>query len=123
MKYRFYNYNKIHEIDKKPIQIPCIDIEDAARYGWFFLDEISNLSANIEYMDEIVDLLEQVLSGKTEDYPGFGYEVYMISCDMHEAKVLNLFEGERVEAVMPTQEIYRLMKDWRDYVVENSPNG
>lgn len=97
---------------------PLLDIENQEKYGWYFYDEINNLSSNLDYVKEIVSKLEAVLNGELEFYEGFGYEVYMIECDIEKAVVKNIFEDDKVDAVIPTQELYELMRDWRDYLIE-----
>lgn len=97
---------------------PLLDIENQEKYGWFFYDEINNLSSNLDYVKEIVLKLEAVLSGELKFYEGFGYEVYMIECDKKNAVVKNIFEDDKVDAIIPTQELYELMRDWRDYLID-----
>jgi hypothetical protein len=97
---------------------PLLNIENQENYGWLFYDEINNLSSNIDYVKEIVSKLEAVLSGELNFYEGFGYEVYMIECDKEKAVVKNIFENDQIDAVIPTQEVYEMMRDWRDYLIE-----
>ncbi|NOS90691.1 MAG: hypothetical protein HOP30_02105 [Cyclobacteriaceae bacterium] len=115
MKYKFniHKYSTPNGIEKER---PIVDIENPIQYGWFFYDEINNLSFNPDYVKEIVSKLEEVLSGKLKNYDGFGYEMYMIECDKENAKVKNIFEGGKVDAVIPTAEVYELMREWRDYI-------
>ncbi|KOY84541.1 hypothetical protein AD998_20320 [bacterium 336/3] len=118
MDYKFYTYNFRNTVNEKFIEVPSINIENASEFGYFFLDEISNLYSNLEYINEIVDKIDKVLNGSVDFYEGFGYKVYMIQCDKNIAKVVNLFENEKIEAEIPTIEIYALMKDWRDYLIK-----
>ena len=97
---------------------PLLEINDQEKYGWHFIDEINNLSSNLGYVKEIVSYLDALLKGEIDFYEGFGYEVYMIECDKESAKVKNVFEDDKIEAVIPTQDIYKLMRDWRDYLIE-----
>jgi hypothetical protein len=97
---------------------PLLDIENQEKYGWYFYDEINNLSSNLAYVKEIVLKLEAVLNGELEFYEGFGYEMYMIECDKEKAVVKNIFEDDKVDAIIPTQEVYELMRDWRDYLID-----
>jgi hypothetical protein len=116
MKYNFrvYKYNDaITGIERK---IPTIDIEESLKYGRYFIDEISNLYSNLDYVKEIVIKLESLLKGEALFYEGFGFEVYMIECTKEVARVKNIFEDDQIEAEIPTQEVYQLMKDWRDYL-------
>ncbi len=96
---------------------PLLDIENQEKYGWYFYDEINNLSSNLDYIKEIVSKLEAVLSGELKFYEGFGYEVYMIECDKENATVKNIFEDDKIDAIIPTVEVYELMRDWRDYLI------
>jgi hypothetical protein len=116
----------IHKyIDSKGIERirPIIDIENALDYGWFFYDEINNLSSNICYVKEIVDKLEKLSKGEIDYYEGFGYEVYMIECKKEISQVIDTFDGWKVVAEIPTQEVYELMRDWRDYLIEWETNN
>ena len=36
-------------------------------------------------------------------------------CDREKAVVKNVYEDYRIEAVLPIEEIYELMRDWRDF--------
>ena len=96
---------------------PLLEIENQKDYGWYFVDEINYLSSNLDYIKEIVEKLETVLSGELQYYNGFGFEVYMIECDIKNAIVKNISENDQVEAIIPTQKVYELMRDWRDYLI------
>jgi hypothetical protein len=85
------------------------------------LDGLSELGSCENYI-EIVMSLEQVLAGKLERY-NFGYEVYMIECKKEISKVIDTFDGWKVVAEIPTQEVYELMRDWRDYLIEWETNN
>ncbi len=102
----------------KEFSNPLVNIENKEKYGWFFQDEIQNLSLNVPYLKEISEKLGALMSGKSSFYEGFGHQVYMIECDKKQAKVKNMQEGEAVEATIPTKDIYRLIKDWYQYVVD-----
>ena len=73
-------------------------------------------SCEFSYLQKIVDQLSELLENKISHYD-FGFEVYNFDCTKDECKVLNTFEGWKVECVIPTQEIYQLLKDWRDYLI------
>lgn len=118
MKYQFRVNNYIDHRSGLQKSNPLLEIEEAQKYGWFFIDEINNLSSNLDYVKEIVLKLEAVLNGEVDFYEGFGFEVYMIECDRDNATVKNIFENDTIEAVIPTQEVYELMRDWRDYLIE-----
>ena len=114
MKFRFYINSFVdHRINKK-IEIPSIEIIDSLKYGECFNSEVANLS--LEYLNEIVPSLEQVLSGVIERYD-FGYEVYSIECTKEISKVMDISDNWKAIAEIQTQEIYELMKDWRNYRV------
>ena len=117
MKYKFNKHKK--EIRKEPFEqkeVPVVEIDNASLYGDFFDSEINHIE--MDYAEEIVEKIEEVLSGKINFYEGFGFELYMIECDREKAVVKNIFEDDRVEAVIPIQEVYELMRDWRDYLRE-----
>ncbi len=97
---------------------PLLSINEQEKYGYYFIDEINNLSSNLDYIKEIVSKLEAVLSEELIFYEGFGYEVYMIECDKEKATVKNIFEDDKIDAVIPTIEVYELMRDWKDYLIE-----
>ena len=88
-------------------------IENSEKYGSFFQDEIDHLS--LDYVEEIVGEIEAVLNGEVDFYEGFGFEVYMIECDREKAVVKNVYEDDKVEAIIPIEEVYELMRDWRDF--------
>lgn len=104
-------------------KFPIFILYDESIYGEFFVSEIINLSSDIEYVTEIVDKLYLLKNGKLDFYEGFGFEIYMIVCDKENANVVNIFEGDRVEATLPTIELYEFMKDWRDYLLEWNKNN
>ncbi len=70
---------------------------------------------DLEYAEEIVSSIEMLLGGKVDFYEGFGFEVYMIECDREKAVVKNVYEDDQVEAIIPIEEVYELMRDWRDF--------
>ncbi|GET46200.1 hypothetical protein [Capnocytophaga felis] len=115
MKYSFNIHKYLTPTGLKK-ERPIIDIDNSSQYGWYFYDEINNLSSDFDYVEEIVEKIEDVLSGKTDFYEGFGFELYMIECDREKAVVKNIFEDDKVEAIIPIQEVYELMRDWRDYL-------
>ena len=99
--------------DGRKNSYPSVVIENSEKYGSFFQDEIHNLS--LDYVEEIVGEIEAVLNDEVDFYEGFGFEVYMIECDREKAVVKNVYEDDRVEAVIPIEEVYELMRDWRDF--------
>ena len=64
---------------------------------------------------EIVSSIEMLLGGEVDFYEGFGFEMYMIECDREKAVVKNVYEDDKVEAIIPIEEVYELMRDWRDF--------
>jgi hypothetical protein len=117
MKYSFNKGEIISPVGIKS-EFPTIMIEDSQKYGEYFASEIFNLYRNLDYVREIVSKLEEVLNGDINFYEGFGFEVYMIECDKDNAVVKNIFEDDKVDAIIPTQEVYELMRDWRDYLID-----
>lgn len=114
-----YNFiiNKYIEDNTKQIRVnPLIVIKNSEKYGYFFETELNNLE--LDYVEEIVEKIEEILNGKTDFYEGFGFELYMIECDRENAVVKNIFENDKIEAIIPIQEVYELMRDWRDYLKE-----
>jgi hypothetical protein len=63
-----------------------------------------------------VSKLEALLNGETTFYESFGFEVYMIEFNQELAKVINIFDNDKIEAEIPRREIYELMGDWKDYL-------
>jgi hypothetical protein len=119
MKYKFYEYQRNDALRPQDNhRQPCVEIENSLNYGWLFGAEINNLYSNVEYVKEIVSKLDEVLNGDINFYDGFGFEVYMIECDKDNAFVKNIFEDDKVDAIIPTQEVYELMRDWRDYLID-----
>jgi len=116
MKYWFTVHRYTDNRDGLEKQVPLLNIHEPEKYGWFFLNEIANLSYTPGYLKEIVSKLEALLNGETTFYEGFGFEVYMIECNQEIAKVINIFDNDKVEAEIPTREIYELMRDWKDYL-------
>ena len=39
----------------------------------------------------------------------------MVECDRDKAVVKNVYENDQVEAIIPIEEVYELMRDWRDF--------
>jgi hypothetical protein len=76
-------------------------------------------SCNFEYLEEIVENLASVKSGELEQYD-FGYEIYSLECRKEISQVIDTFNDWKCIAEIPTQEVYILMKNWRDYLIENS---
>ena len=99
--------------DGRKNSYPSVVIKDSEKHGSFFQDEIHNLS--LDYVEEIVGEIEAVLNGEVDFYEGFGFEVYMVECDRDKAVVKNVYENDKVEAIIPIEEVYELMRDWRDF--------
>jgi hypothetical protein len=72
-------------------------------------------SCNYEYLQEIIMNLTKVKSGEIEQYD-FGYEVFTLECQKEISKIIDTFDDWKCIAEVPTQEIYNLMKDWKDYL-------
>ncbi|MFJ1429672.1 hypothetical protein ACILE2_02555 [Capnocytophaga canimorsus] len=117
MKYRFGKGEIVSPLGIKSVYATISYIENDSKYGCYFWAEVNNIK-DLEYTEEIVEKIEEVLSGKTDFYEGFGFELYMIECDREKAIVKNIFEDDKVEAIIPIQEVYELMRDWRDYLRE-----
>ena len=98
--------------DGRKNSYPSVVIENSEKYGSFFLDEINHLS--LDYVEDVGEI-EAVLNGEVDFYEGFGFEMYMIECDREKAVVKNVYEDDRVEAIIPIEEVYELMRDWRDF--------
>jgi hypothetical protein len=115
MEYTFEIYKYYDERDGLSKESPLLHIENQERYGDYFLTEISNL--RFQYLEEIVPSLEKVINGEVEQYD-FGYEVYFIECRKDVSQVIDTYDGWRSIAEIPTEEIYELMRDWRDYLIQ-----
>lgn len=115
MKYKIENYEYFDERAGMKKIVPSLYIEDHEQYGDYFLTEILNLS--LEYLNEIVSSLEQVFEGKEEQYD-FGYEVYSIECKKDISQVIDTFNDWKCIAEIPTEELYELTRDWRDYLIK-----
>lgn len=116
MKHKFEKYNYFDERDKLHKSTSIIVIENEENYGEHFSTEILNL--NLDYLQEIVTSLEQVLSGELQEYD-FGYEVYSIECKEETSVILDLFNHWESIAEITTQELYELMRDWRNHLIKN----
>jgi len=66
-------------------------------------------------LKKIIPSIEMLLRGEVDFYEGFGFEMYMIECDREKAVVKNVYEDDQVEAIIPIEEVYELMRDWRDF--------
>jgi hypothetical protein len=102
LEYKFY-YNEAGN----PRLLVLEDLYDLSELG----------SCQGKYLDEIVISLENLLHEKLEEFD-FGYEVYSIDCRKDTALVIDLFEKGEVVAEIPTVEVYQMMKDWRDFLIE-----
>lgn len=77
------------------------------------LNELGSL--NYEYLLEIIENLEKVKSGKLEEYE-FGYEAYSIECKKEISQIIDTHDNWKSIAQILTEDVYRLMKDWKDYL-------
>ncbi|PIF33829.1 hypothetical protein CLU81_4454 [Flavobacterium sp. 9] len=117
MKYKFEQHNYFDKNDNLNKSTSLLIIEDQENYGEHFSTEILNLK--LDYLEEIVKSLEKVLSGELLYYD-FGYEVYSIECKKEISQVIDTYNYWKCIAEIPTQEIYELMKDWKNYLIANS---
>jgi hypothetical protein len=117
MKYHFELRKYFDERDGLNKEIPSFIIENQEQYGFYFYDEIKNL--NFNYIEEIVPSLEKVLKGELEQYD-FGYEVYSIDCRKDVSQVIDTYNEWKSIAEIPTQDIYELMRDWKNYLLDYS---
>jgi hypothetical protein len=78
-------------------------------------------SCELSYLKIIVDQLSELLEGRISNY-NFGFEVYNIDCTKDECKVLNTFEGWKVEHMLSTKEIYLLINDWINFLNKINEN-
>lgn len=95
---------------------PALNIGHHEQYGEFFNDEVMHLN-NLEYLEEIVEQLSLIRSGKIENYD-FGFEVYNIKCSLAEVSVVDIYDGDLEVATIPFTEVYQLMTDWRNWVAK-----
>ncbi|KFF04530.1 hypothetical protein [Flavobacterium reichenbachii] len=117
MKYKFEKYNYFDERDHINKSTAIILIENEENYGEHFSTEIKNLK--IDYLNEIVVFLEQVLSGELQYYD-FGYEVYSIECKKEISLVIDTYNDCKCISEIKTKEIYEFMRDWRNYIIEDT---
>ncbi|MCC9064164.1 hypothetical protein [Flavobacterium piscisymbiosum] len=117
MKYKFEKYNYLDERDNLNKSTSIILIENEEKYGEHFSTEIKNLK--FDYLNKIVVSLEQVLSGELEYYD-FGYEVYSIECKKETSFVIDTYDDWKCISEITTQEIYDFIRDWRNYIIEDS---
>lgn len=99
--------------------VPVIELENSESYGWFFLDEIQNLSRNIDYLREIVKNMEGLLAGDIDNMPWFGFHTYSFACNENLCRVLNILEDETLEAEIATSELFQFLRDWLDFIELN----
>lgn len=116
MKYKFEKYNYFDERDQLYKSRSILLIESEQDYGEHFSTEILNL--NLDYLQEIEISLEQLLLGNLNEYY-FGYEVYSIECKKETSVILDLFNDWKLIAEITTQELYEIIRDWRNYLIEN----
>lgn len=71
--------------------------------------------AGVNYIIKVVENLEAVLRGEMQEHE-FGYD-YTIVDFRKEVSVVNYdFFGSEIE--IESESLYRLMRDWRDYLIE-----
>ncbi|QFR38742.1 hypothetical protein A9Q91_00720 [Candidatus Gracilibacteria bacterium 28_42_T64] len=80
-------------------------------------------SCKHKYIREVVSELEKIKKGEIEKY-SFGYDITTIYC--YAGKENAVIEYEKIDPVtykginkrieIPFENIYSLMKDWRDYI-------
>ena len=116
MKYKFEKYDYLDERDNINKSTSIILIENEENYGDHFSTEIKNLK--LDYLNEIVVSLEQVLSGELEQYD-FGYEIYSIECKKETSFVIDTYNDWKCISEITTQEIYEFIRDWRNYLIED----
>ena len=116
MKYKFEKYNYFDERDNLNKSTSIILIENENLYGEYFSTEIKNL--NLDYLYEIVNSLEQILSGELQHYE-FGYEVYTIECKNDISFIIDIYNSWECITEISTQEIYEFIRDWRNHLIEN----
>lgn len=115
MKYSFGTDKIVDPMNSnKTRDVAYISLDDHEKYGEFFIDEIRNLK--LDYLKLIVSQLEKLQTVEISQYD-FGFEVYNFDCTSEKCKVLNTLEGWKVECELPTEDIYRLLRDWRDYLI------
>ena len=108
MQYRFGKIDYYGSDGLKKTIPSIIHLGNASKYGIFFWSEVSHI--DLEYAEEIVSSIEMLLRGEVDFYEGFGFEVYMIECDREKAVVKNAYEDDKVEAIIPIEEVYELMR-------------
>ena len=113
MQYRFGKIDYYGPDGLKKTIPSIIHLGNASKYGIFFWSEVNHI--DLEYAEEIVSSIEMLLRGEVDFYEGFGFEMYMIECDREKAVVKNAYEDDKVEAIIPIEEVYELMRDWRDF--------
>jgi hypothetical protein len=117
MKYKFEKYNYLDEKDNTTKSTSIILIENEGIYGEHFSTEIKNLK--LDYLNEIVASLEQVLSGELEYYD-FGYEVYSIECKKEISLIVDTYDDWKCISQITTQEIYEFIRNWRNHLIKDS---
>ena len=113
MQYRFGKIDSYGPDGLKKTIPSIIHLGNASKYGIFFWSEVNHI--DLEYAEGIVSSIEMLLGGEVDFYEGFGFEMYMIECDREKAVVKNVYEDDQVEAIIPIEEVYVLMRDWRDF--------
>ncbi|MFD1605912.1 hypothetical protein ACFSJW_04850 [Flavobacterium artemisiae] len=116
MNYKFEKYNYFDERDNTNKSTSLIFIENEDKYGVYFSTEIKNL--NINYLNDIVNSLEQILQGELQYYE-FGYEAYSIECKNDISSIIDIYNNYESITEISTQEIYEFIRDWRNHLITN----
>jgi hypothetical protein len=124
MKYRF-NINKYFDsVTGLEKTNPLLEIENQEDYGWFFIDEINSYWEYPYTLATVIADIEDVLDGRMEECPGIGMYIYF--SDVYK-DVTYIYDGtngkpnnavEHAVSVIPTIELYEMLRDWRDYLME-----
>jgi hypothetical protein len=110
--------------EKRYLDVPCVDIENVTQYGYCFDDEINSYWNYPYTLIRIVADMEDVLAGHIEMGDGIG--VYIYFSDVYK-DVTYIYDGtngkpnnavEHAVSVIPTIELYAMLKDWQDYLMK-----
>jgi hypothetical protein len=103
-----------YNIGKNKWGYPSMGIDEK----YWMLHEFGSIRGS--YLNEVIQEMENVRDGKRESY-SFGFEatgvdVYKVGDKPYSGKTfINYDYGER-EMEVPFEDIYNLMKDWREYL-------
>ncbi|MDF2455090.1 MAG: hypothetical protein K0R51_1083 [Cytophagaceae bacterium] len=113
MNYSFGKHTYFDKRESKEKVVPQLYLENAEEYGYYFIDEITNLSK--DYLLKILDGLEKVLIGELSQYD-FGYEVYTIECLRDISLVKDVTDNWSIVGEIATKDLHHLLKDWTNYI-------